>query len=462
MKKRLFPLLIALSALAVSGSAAFYSVFGLSKLFAGASTQVIIMAGSLEFAKLVVASLLYQYWDTINRALKIYLSVAVFVLMVITSGGIYGFLSGAYQETATKSEFLDKSLLVLQTKQERFEENKTDLTLEKSQLNTTISDLRTSLSNPASVSYYSEEAGQVITTTSSSTRKALQKELETTIEDRNAINLKLEAVQDSIMRLDTELLDLEIGNEEQRELGPLKYLAETTGYPMGEVVNWFLLLIIFVFDPLAIALVVAANFAFSQIKPKVKEMSQEQISRELDKNEPWVKVITKSNLKNGEDVKMSAPEGMEFNKPYPMPKSWYDPNSNEGLKEMLDKQKEITDEESETRMNIIGQNGNDGLHYDTESDSPNLITTTENLSKEEIEDLSKEIAKTEKKVEEKPINPTKKELEKLAQALNINYNEEEIPLDRLTDTTQTLLTKEINKIESEELKSGNKLKYKGR
>jgi len=268
MKKRLFPITIGLAALAVSGSAAFYSVFGLSKLFAGASLQVIIMAGSLEFAKLVVASLLYQYWGTINKFLRFYLSVAVFVLMVITSGGIYGFLSGAYQETATKSEFLDKSLLVLQTKQNRFEENKTDLTLEKSQLNTTISDLRTSLSNPAQVSYYSEEAGQVITTTSSSTRKALQLELDATIEDRNSINLKLEAVQDSIMRLDTELLELEIGNEEQRELGPLKYLSETTGKDMGQVVNWFLLLIIFVFDPLAIAMVVAANFAFAQIKPK--------------------------------------------------------------------------------------------------------------------------------------------------------------------------------------------------
>ena len=268
MKKRLFPFLIGLAALAVSGSAAFYSVFGLSKLFAGASLQVIIMAGSLEFAKLVCASLLYQYWGTINKFLRFYLSVAVFVLMVITSGGIYGFLSGAYQETATKSEFLDKSLLVLQTKQTRFEENKTDLNLEKTQLNNTISDLRTSLSNPASVSYYSEEAGQVITTTSSSTRKALQKELNATIEDRNNINLKLEAVQDSIMRLDTELLELEIGNEEQRELGPLKYLAETTGKDMGQVVNWFLLLIIFVFDPLAIAMVVAANFAFAQIKPK--------------------------------------------------------------------------------------------------------------------------------------------------------------------------------------------------
>ena len=88
MKKRLFPLLIALSALAVSGSAAFYSVFGLSKLFAGASTQVIIMAGSLEFAKLVVASLLYQYWDTINKWLRSYLAIACFVLMLITSGGI--------------------------------------------------------------------------------------------------------------------------------------------------------------------------------------------------------------------------------------------------------------------------------------------------------------------------------------------------------------------------------------
>ena len=75
LKKGMFPFLIAFSAISVSGSAAFYSVFGLSKLFAGASTEVIIMAGSLEFAKLVTASLLYQYWDTINKVLKYYLSL---------------------------------------------------------------------------------------------------------------------------------------------------------------------------------------------------------------------------------------------------------------------------------------------------------------------------------------------------------------------------------------------------
>ena len=283
MKARLFPLLIALSALAVSGSAAFYSVFGLSKLFAGASTQVIIMAGSLEFAKLVVASLLYQYWDTINKVLKGYLMAACFVLMIITSGGIYGFLSGAYQSTAIKSELLDKSLLVLQQKQIRFEETKDDLKIEKNQLTKSISDLRISLSNPTQVQYYDKEAETVITTSSSSARRALQSELKTSIEDRDAVNLKLEAVIDSITTTDIALLNKEISNEDQRELGPLKYLATITNWSMDKVVNWFLLLIIFVFDPLAIALIVAANFAFGQIrKPKEEDYFSER-NKHLDK-----------------------------------------------------------------------------------------------------------------------------------------------------------------------------------
>lgn len=339
MGKRFFPFLIGLAALLVSGSAAFYSVFGLSKLFAGASTQVIIMAGSLEFAKLVCASLLYQYWDTINKWLRAYLSGAVLVLILITSGGIYGFLSGAYQETATKSEFLDKSLSVLQTKQNRFEEQKTDLTLEKTQLNKTISDLRTSLSNPTSVSYWDENSQSVITTTSSSTRRALQSELKTTIEDRDGINLKLESVMDSVMRIDTELLDLEIGNEEQRELGPLKYLSETTGKPMGQVVNWFLLLIIFVFDPLAIAMVVAANFAFAQIKPEEKEIPSPHYSPQpIMPREVRIKKIYKEEL---DDI----------------------PEEIKDQEDQLMLKEELYTEEDEKRMDVIGQNGNDGIHY---------------------------------------------------------------------------------------------------
>ena len=102
IKRNLFPTIIALSALSVSASAAFYSVSGLSKLFAGATFEVIIMAGSLEVAKLVIASLLYQYWDTINKFLRTYLAIAAIVLVLITSMGIYGFLSAAYQETYQK------------------------------------------------------------------------------------------------------------------------------------------------------------------------------------------------------------------------------------------------------------------------------------------------------------------------------------------------------------------------
>ena len=315
MKKRLFPILITLSALAVSGSAAFYSVYGLSKLFAGASTQVIIMAGSLEFSKLVVASLLYQYWDTINKWLRAYLAIACFVLMVITSGGIYGFLSGAYQSTATESELLDKSLMILGQKQIRFEEQKEDLKLEKQSLTKSISDLRIALSNPAQVQYIDRESGLLITTSSSSARRALQNELTVATTNRDDINLKIEIAMDSINKMDMALLDKEISNEAESELGPLKYLAATTGYDMNQVVNWFLLLIIFVFDPLAIALVVAANMAFAQLKP---------------------------------EVKMSTPDELEFDKPYTL----------ENLDVVIDDMEDL-----EARMNIIGQNGNDGLHY---------------------------------------------------------------------------------------------------
>jgi|TARA_R110000796_G_scaffold142780_1_gene259328 hypothetical protein len=351
MKKIIFPFLIALSALLVSGSAAFYSVFGLSKLFAGASNQVIIMAGSLEFAKLVAASLLYQYWGTINKVLRTYLSIAVLVLMVITSGGIYGFLSGAYQETATKSEFLDKSLSVLEIKQTRFEENKTDLKIEKEQLNKSISELRISLSNPASVSYWDENSQTVITTTSSSSRRALQKELENTIVDRNDLNIKLEVVQDSIMSLDSRILDLEISNEDERELGPLKYLAETTGQDMGQVVNWFLLLIVFVFDPLAIAMVIAANFAFAQIrKPEEKTINERVDNNDFNgEGETELRPFTYKPKVKIEKKDLIMDDMEEVGK-YPTTEDIIKFNREESI--------------DEKRMNIIGQNGNDGLHYD--------------------------------------------------------------------------------------------------
>ena len=292
MKNKLLPYLIALSALSVSASAAFYSVYGLSMLFAGASLQVIIMASALEASKLVVASLLYQYWDELNKFIKIYLTIAVFILMAITSGGIYGFLSGAYQETANQSAFLDKEVSIIDAKRERFEEQRDDY--KKSIITWTEA-----LANPTQIQYVDKESGQLVTTTSSRQRKILESELEDA-------KLNLSAVTDSIAVLDMKILDMQINNESARELGPLKYLAQLTGQTMDRVINWFMLLIIFVFDPLAIAMVVAANFAFSRVNPKEEEWDEDHA---LD-------MVLNDMVEEEPEVKMSVPEGMEFNKPY--------------------------------------------------------------------------------------------------------------------------------------------------
>ena len=267
IKKRIFPTVVALSALSVSVSAAFYSVSGLSKLFAGATFEVIVMASSLEVSKLVIASLLYQYWGKINKLLRFYLTLATIILVLITSAGIYGFLSAAYQETATKSGIVDKRVEVLELRKNRFIDSRDYLMTEKGVLDKSISSLRDGLSNNI-IQYKDKETGQIITTTSSSTRKALQNELNTAVTQRDKISIRLETATDSINGIDIKILDTESSAEIASELGPLKYLSELTGKPMNIIINVLLLIIIFVFDPLAISLVIASNFMFNQLKGK--------------------------------------------------------------------------------------------------------------------------------------------------------------------------------------------------
>ena len=271
LQKRIFPTLIALTALSVSLSAAFYSVTGLSKLFAGASFQVMVMAGSLEVAKLVIASLLYQYWGQLNKILRTYLSVATVILVIITSVGIYGFLSAAYQETATKTGIVDKEVELLELRKNRFVESRDYYYQEKKSLDEGINQLRKGLSNNV-IQYKDKETGQIITTTSSSNRRALQEQLKSAIEQRSQISIKLEQATDSINSIEVKSLTVETESDLAGELGPLKYLSELTDVPMNRIINYLLLIIIFVFDPLAISLVIAANFAFDKIKPKKKEV----------------------------------------------------------------------------------------------------------------------------------------------------------------------------------------------
>lgn len=325
VQERIFPFLIAFSALAVSASAAFYSVSGLSKLFAGASLEVIIMATSLEISKLVIVSLLYQYRKSIPKLLKYYLTSAAVVLVLITSMGIYGFLSAAYQETASKAGTVDAQITLLETKRDNYQLQLQGFIQERDELNSSISDLREGLSNNK-IQYRDKETGQIITTTSSSNRRTFERQLDQALSRQEVLNSRIDVINENVFTLETEIVEVETTSEVAGELGPLKYLSGLTGIPMDRIINYLLLTIIFVFDPLAIALVIAANFAFEKLKPveniygeNIKETTlYEEVDREIEE---------------------------EYSEPgYVMdPEEW---------------------EESEKRMDIIGQNGNTGEHYE--------------------------------------------------------------------------------------------------
>jgi len=259
LKNKIFPFLIAFSALSVSASAAFYSVSGLSKLFAGASLEVIIMASSLEIAKLVIASLLYQYWDSINKVLRVYLTIAAGVLILLTSAGIYGFLSAAYQETANKEGITTQQITALETKKALYEETRDNLLADKKSNN----ELRGTLSKGSTTQYTDKNGNLVVRTNNSAIRN-----IESTAKENERLAAKLDVANDSIFALETQILEAKVNSEASSELGPLKYLSELTGVEMNRIINWLLLVIIFVFDPLAIALVIAANFAFNQLRSK--------------------------------------------------------------------------------------------------------------------------------------------------------------------------------------------------
>ena len=255
--KRFFPILILIAALSLATVAAYYSVFGISKLFASQATAVIIMAGILEASKLITASYLEKFWKTIHWLKKTYLTVALLALMAITSLGIYGFLVSAYQETSYKMQAVDKQVEVQVKKRDRYNQQIIDISKEQQNINNQIIQLSENLGN--NVIQYTNSEGQLITTQSSATRRIIQQQLDTQTARRDSIAIKQDALNDSVTKLDLNILDLETNSDVASEIGPLKYVAKITGKDTDQVVNWFILVFIFVFDPLAVMLLISAN-----------------------------------------------------------------------------------------------------------------------------------------------------------------------------------------------------------
>ena len=233
-----FKYYVGLSALLIAGSAAFFSVFGLSKLFAGATMSVIIMASSLEFGKLVGASFLYRYWSTINNWLKIYMTIGVITLVGITSVGIFGFLSNAYQGATIDFE---KQSTVLLYKEDRLSQLQEDKVYLKEELELAISELPDN---------YITAKRQF----------------------REDYNPKVLELNDMILNVKQDISDLKVRLVETGvDVGPAIYLARAFGTDIDTVTKFFILILIFVFDPMAVSLILAYNKIVFKVKPVVVE-----------------------------------------------------------------------------------------------------------------------------------------------------------------------------------------------
>ena len=238
-----FHIWLGIAALLIAGSAGYFSVFGLSKLFSGAALSVIIMAGSLELGKLVGASFLYRYWNKITTWLKIYMTVGVITLVGITSAGIFGYLSNAYQGATIEFEKQSTTLLYKEDRLEQLEEDKV---------------------------YLKDELEQSIATLPDNYPTAKRKL-------REEYNPKVFALNGQILGIKQEIGDLKVGLIETGvDVGPAIYLARIFNTNIDTIVKFFIFILIFVFDPMAVSLILAFN--------KILEEQNKTYGKQLKKN----------------------------------------------------------------------------------------------------------------------------------------------------------------------------------
>jgi hypothetical protein len=276
MNKKFLPWFLLFCAIGLSGTAAYYSVVGLSIIFSAVALPVIIMGSFLEISKLAIATYLHDKWKETYGLLKIYLTIALVVLSVLTSIGIYGLLSTGFQQNIAGLEINNKKIENIEVKKERFEEIKTDYQAEKEGLDRDITNLRNALSNNTTTQSIDRTTGQVITRANGGNRKAFESQLKIAQDNRDVISKKIESLNDSITNLDLEVLNLASTEIESGELGAIKYLSEITGWDIKTTANFFILTLIFVFDPLAIALVISTNQSFKNIRRKNDEEDEEE------------------------------------------------------------------------------------------------------------------------------------------------------------------------------------------
>ncbi len=234
----IFIIVLILTTISIAASAAFFSIYGLVHLFTGALIPVAIMGTSLEAGKLVAASFLYRYSSKIGIALKIYLATAILVLMIVTSMGIFGFLTAAYQkDTLPLAEMQQKIALYEQEQQ-------------------TLMDRRVQM----------DEQVANIGANYVTARRRLMADFK---EERDAIEARLAVITPEIQEMKVQEIDT------KAKVGPIMFVAEVLDKDPNSAVFWFIIILISVFDPLAVALTIATNIAIKNRKEEKKKVDQE-------------------------------------------------------------------------------------------------------------------------------------------------------------------------------------------
>ncbi len=251
--------LVGFSALIIAGCAAYFSVTGLGVLFSGAAVSVMVMAGALEVAKLVAATYLKQEWENIKGFNKWYLTSAVALLMLITSAGIFGYLSNAFQAQSLKLQQVDREILVYTTKIDQ---------------------------NTAQITQFNTQLGQLSSTQSTILEKGkVNSRLLRSIDNKDkqvaTINKKIEILQTENAKNNEKINEIKTSNLDlEKEVGGFRFIAEAFGMELKNVVKFFIFLIVIVFDPLAVALIIAFNGLIRVKNRKEEENLTENVKLE--------------------------------------------------------------------------------------------------------------------------------------------------------------------------------------
>lgn len=271
-----FAFITLIIAISISAVAAYYSIIGLVAIFSSAVLPVAIMGIVLEAGKLVTASWLYQNWKRINFVIKTYLTFAVVVLMFITSMGIFGFLSKAHIDQTLTSDTSNieieriESLITIENRR-----------IENAQKN--LDNLERLVENLSA-----EDAAY--------TRRIQRRERSAIDETIKEASQKISNYKEEIIPYKKEAVKLEA------EVGPIKYISEliydnSNSELLEDAVRVVIIILVFVFDPLAVVLLIAANMSFQQEKLRRKRKRQSQIKKELPqkKKGEMVKVTRELN-----------------------------------------------------------------------------------------------------------------------------------------------------------------------